>query len=163
MWINFTAVRPFAVKVYVGGINAVSGESKKKILGVSSDKLKPKQDYVVPPKQKWLDGIAREAGRVSQFVAAPMGSGYSIETQVSGEDSVGGLQIEIIPAMPGTAEHDLPIMVCTLTGKTLSFKVSSHSLVEDLKEIIHVSEGIPVMDQRLIYDGKPMLNGQYKH
>jgi len=28
MWINFTASNPFAVKVYVGGVNAISGESK---------------------------------------------------------------------------------------------------------------------------------------
>lgn len=28
MWIKFTATKPFAVKVYVGGVNAISGESK---------------------------------------------------------------------------------------------------------------------------------------
>ena len=28
MWINFSATKPFAVKVYAGGVNAVSGESK---------------------------------------------------------------------------------------------------------------------------------------
>jgi hypothetical protein len=28
MWINFKATKPFAVKVYVGGVNAVSGEPK---------------------------------------------------------------------------------------------------------------------------------------
>lgn len=28
MWINFTTSKPFAVKVYVRGVNAVSGEAK---------------------------------------------------------------------------------------------------------------------------------------
>jgi hypothetical protein len=28
MWINFQATKPFAVKVYVGGVNAVSREAK---------------------------------------------------------------------------------------------------------------------------------------
>lgn len=41
-----------------------------------------KQDYVVVPKQPWLDGIATSPGIVKQFVAVPYGSGYSIERQV---------------------------------------------------------------------------------
>jgi hypothetical protein len=50
----------------------------------------------VPP-QKHLDGIAIGNGVVRQFVATPIGSGYSIESQITGKEDVGGLQIEVAP------------------------------------------------------------------
>lgn len=104
MWINFHASQPFAIKVLAGGINAISGEGAFKDIATVfrlKEKLSQKksiQDYVVAPNQKWLDGIAKLDGQVMQFVAAPEGSGYSIEAQVTGHDSVGGLQFEVIPA-----------------------------------------------------------------
>jgi hypothetical protein len=55
------------------------------------------QDYIVVPNQLWLDGIASEAGKVRQFVAMSVGSGYSVEKQVTGEEVTGGIQFEIIP------------------------------------------------------------------
>src|SRR3954452_9361579 len=75
MWINFESSRPFAVKVYLGGVNAISGEpqlettetierQKKKLASNKSI-----QDYLVPPEQYWLDGIASTNGKVEQFVA----------------------------------------------------------------------------------------------
>lgn len=70
MWINFKADCPFAIKVYIGGINAISGEpavetehtlQRRKIL---LDQKKNIQDYVVAPEQLWLDGIASTDGSV---------------------------------------------------------------------------------------------------
>lgn len=34
---------------------------------------------MVSPEQPWLDGIADGDGTVRQFVAMPLGSGYSVE------------------------------------------------------------------------------------
>ena len=55
------------------------------------------QDYLVPPHQHWIDGIAVEAGKVRQFVAMPVGQGYSVEAQMTGKESIAGLQFEITP------------------------------------------------------------------
>ena len=82
MWINFRSgydlkrgVRyPFAVQVATGKINAVSG-------GPWSDKLlrRPSQNYVVVPKQPWLDGFCVAKGVIRQFVAMPLGEGCTVE------------------------------------------------------------------------------------
>jgi hypothetical protein len=101
MWIQFSALEPFALKIYVGGVNAISGvpinERPEKALERLRIADKVKQDYVVLPEQPWLDGIASEDGKIMQFVAMPKGSGYSVEAQVTGEEKIGGLQFELTP------------------------------------------------------------------
>ena len=37
------------------------------------------QNYVAIPKQKWLDGINCGDGTIRQFVAMPLGQGYTVE------------------------------------------------------------------------------------
>lgn len=54
MWLGFSAPhhKPYALKVGIGGIDAISGEPFR------ADRLTRKpQDYVVAPEQPWLDGI----------------------------------------------------------------------------------------------------------
>ena len=80
----------YAIKVFVGGVNAISGKTW--------DQKSDKQDYIVVPPQRWLDGIATAPGVVKQFVAMPSGSGYSVEKQVTGKEDTGGIQFEIVPA-----------------------------------------------------------------
>jgi len=82
---------PVALKIGAGKINAVSG--KKWTSGLSQDP----QDYVVVPSQPWLDGFNVAQGVVRQFVAMPLGQGYTVEEQVDPESDVGGLQIEAFP------------------------------------------------------------------
>jgi len=91
MWMNFSAPgwRPCAVKIGIGKINAVSGEPW-------DERLEPgRQDYVVCPNQPWLDGINAGDGFVRQFVAMPLGMGYTVEGQVSGKEEFGGVQIVV--------------------------------------------------------------------
>lgn len=103
MWIKFTASDKFAIKVYVGAVNAVSGEPAVETAATALRRRQNLsqgmnvQDYVVVPHQRWLDGIATAAGEVRQFVAMPMGSGQSVEAQITGEEAVGGMQFEITP------------------------------------------------------------------
>ncbi len=86
---------PSIAKVCVGKINAISGESY-------SEKLSShKQDYVVIPDQHWLDGINTGNGVVRQFVAMPLGKGYTIEAQISDEEVHGGFQLLIFDAVDG--------------------------------------------------------------
>jgi len=104
MWVRFRSEKSYAVKIYCGAVNACSGEPA---VETAATKLRRQtrisrresiQDYVILPDQKWLDGIATNEGRVRQFVVMPIGSGYSVEAQVTGEDVTGGLQFEITPA-----------------------------------------------------------------
>ena len=108
MWIRLDSNKQFAIKVYLGGVNAISGEPKTENPASTLRRLQRKsegrsvQDYVVTPKQLWLDGIASSNGRVRQFIAMPMGFGYSVEAQMTDKEFVGGLQFEITPPKPMT-------------------------------------------------------------
>lgn len=81
--------RPTIAKIAVGRVNAVSGKSFTEQLSSTE------QDYVVIPDQQWLDGINSAQGSVSQFVAMPLGQGYTVEEQVTDEAKHGGFQIMI--------------------------------------------------------------------
>ncbi|MEX3983749.1 hypothetical protein AB4Y45_32725 [Paraburkholderia sp. EG287A] len=111
MWIRFHSTYPFAVKIATGKINAVSGEAWTPRLqpGTNSGSITqlvarqlgtdigPVQDYVTIPDQPWLDGFNVGKGQIRQFVAMPLGSGYTVEEQVTGEAVHGGLQIIVYP------------------------------------------------------------------
>lgn len=91
MWINFSGSYPFAVKVAAGKINAVTGKPWSNGLD------RGPQDYVVIPEQPWLDGYCVEQGVIRQFVAMPLGAGYTAEEQLTGEAEHGGIQIVAYP------------------------------------------------------------------
>ena len=103
------------------------------------------QEYVVTPKQLWLDGIANDNAHVRQSVAMPLGSGHSVEAQVTGQDLVEGLQFHVTPSTPPPTPplslayalekvpglllkapnplnlNDRPIFLKSFTGKTITF------------------------------------------
>ena len=91
LWLNFRSRHPFALKVASGKINAITGRSWQAGLH------RRPQDYLVLPEQPWLDGFAVEKGIIRQFVAMPLGAGYSVEEQLSGKAEFGGLQLEACP------------------------------------------------------------------
>ena len=49
------------------------------------------------PEQPWLDGYCVEKGVIRQFVAMPLGAGYTVEEQLTGAAEHGGLQIIAFP------------------------------------------------------------------
>lgn len=89
MWLSFSGTtEPAALQVGVGKVCAVSGKPW-------SDRLSRKpQNYVVLPRQPWLDGINSGKGTVRQFVAVPLGLGATVEGQVTGEEVWGGVQLQ---------------------------------------------------------------------
>jgi len=91
LWINFSGHYPFAVKVAAGKINAVTGNSWSNGLN------RGPQDYVVVTRQPWLDGYCVEKGIIRQFVAMPLGAGYTAEEQIRGKGEHGGIQIVAYP------------------------------------------------------------------
>lgn len=82
LWISFktTSSSPYALRIYVGHINAVSGLEMKDA-SVTSETTESNQDYLVVPGQQWLDGICVAPGLVRQFVAMPCESFYAQHLQ----------------------------------------------------------------------------------
>lgn len=110
MWLNFDAglvedhwaAYPFAIKIATGKQCAISGEAWRE--GLTQEP----QDYLVAPEQPWLDGFVVEKGLIRQFVAMPLGSGYSAEEQITGKAEHGGLQIAVYPMKREAFERRFP-------------------------------------------------------
>ena len=90
MWLSFNASEPFALQVGVGKVCAVSG------LPWIEHLVKDPQNYVALPQQPWLDGINAGDGFIRQFVAVPLGSGATVDGQVTGEENHGGVQLRAV-------------------------------------------------------------------
>ncbi|MFK0159634.1 hypothetical protein ACIQVK_47180 [Streptomyces sp. NPDC090493] len=89
MWLSFAGTtEPAALQVGVGKVCAVSGEPWRDRLARSP------QNYLVLPRQPWLDGINSGKGTVRQFVAVPLGLGATVEGQVTGEEVWGEVQLQ---------------------------------------------------------------------
>jgi len=91
MWISFGSHYPVAIKVATGKVNAITGSPLTRGLH------RGPQDYLVTPGQPWLDGFCVEQGVIRQFVAMPLGQGYSVEEQISRTAEHGGLQLVVHP------------------------------------------------------------------
>ncbi|KAI1276249.1 hypothetical protein F5Y07DRAFT_408440 [Xylaria sp. FL0933] len=167
MWVNFTADAPFMIKIYAGGVNVVSGEHNSETSGTLLRRFNRMnmgqriQDYVVVPQQPWLDGFAVSPGVIRQFVAMPLGTRYSVEAQLTGQETVGGLQFEITPSMPKVRSHctpstDFSILVRSVSGKFRRIRCSPTDTIEKVKGSIEDSEGIPTGHQRLVTNGRQL-------
>ena len=110
LWLSFNAEHidrretayPFAIKVATGKHCAVSGDAWQDGL------TRKPQNYMVAPKQPWLDGYVVEKGKIRQFVAMPLGAGYSAEEQISGKAEHGGLQLAVYPMKREVFERRFP-------------------------------------------------------
>lgn len=118
MWLQFVGYDvprrgryPFAVKIAAGKVSALTGEEWK-------DGLQTK-DYAVIPNQPWLDGYVVEKGLVRQFIAAPLGSGFSAEEQITGKAQYGGIQIEVYPMKREVFERRFPLKPERIGGNVL--------------------------------------------
>lgn len=128
-----TEGQPCAVQVGVGGINAVSGQAWNETLQADP------QDYLVCPPQPWLDGINAGAGMVRQFVAVPLGQGYTVEGQLTGQEALGGIQILIWDAKPGRFPDSPPESVGEKTIESTA--VGLESLVLETPGVMGLGAG----------------------
>ena len=121
LWLGFNAAawKPSAVKIAVGRVNAISGAPYDAIL-----RAEP-QDYIVCPDQIWLDGINAGHNAIRQFVAMPLGYGYTVEAAVTGTEQFGGIQLTVYEPKPGRfPEH--PPEVDAHTGPVRRAQPASH-------------------------------------
>jgi hypothetical protein len=118
LWLGFHAAswKPNAVKIAVGGVNAISGEPDTDEL-----RLDP-QNYLVCPEQPWLDGIRIGRGAIRQFVAMPLGQGYSIEAAMTGSEVLGGMRIVVFEPKPGVFPETPPAEARPRGGRAYALK-----------------------------------------
>ncbi|KQU58246.1 hypothetical protein ASG84_16595 [Rhodococcus sp. Leaf278] len=90
-WIDFSGNYPFLVTVAAGSINVVTGSPW------SARPNFEEEDYFEVPEQPWLDGFNVGEGTVRQFVAMPLGAGYTVEEQLSTEPAIGGIRVAAYP------------------------------------------------------------------
>ncbi|HUX02127.1 MAG TPA: hypothetical protein VMY35_14270, partial [Phycisphaerae bacterium] len=123
LWLGFAGF-PAAVKVAAGKVNAVNGKPwvQELVAGV--------EDYMVAPHpQPWLDGFNAGSGVIKQFVAMPMGMGYTVEGQVTGKEDHGGLQLLVVPAKPGSIPEQ--VRHTSMTSSFMSVSASDSDAVMD--------------------------------
>jgi len=70
LMVIFVGWYPFAIKVSVGGVNAVTGKK------MQDERYWRPQDYVVFPRSPWMEWFCVGNGRARQFVAMPPGNEY---------------------------------------------------------------------------------------
>lgn len=112
MWLAFSRTwwKPCALEVGVGKVCALTGERWNEELDDDP------QNYLVTPPQPWLDGISVGKGRIRQFVAMPLGMGYTVEGQVTGEERFGGIQLKVFEPKPGRFQEPRPVPCRTRAG-----------------------------------------------
>lgn len=108
LWIRFSSKHipkrrtkyPFAVKIGTGKISAITGDEWVKVIR--------EDDYCVVPEQPWIDGYKVDNDEIRQFVAAPLGAGFTAEEQLTGKADHGGIQIEVYPMDFATFDKKFP-------------------------------------------------------
>ena len=99
MWLSFAATVPSALRIGVGKVCAVSGQAWSDTL------IDEPQNYVAVPLQAWLDGINSGEGTVRQFVAVRHGLGATVEGQVTGQETIGGVQLAVHALTPAARQR----------------------------------------------------------
>ncbi|KAF8837340.1 hypothetical protein BDN67DRAFT_207414 [Paxillus ammoniavirescens] len=120
MWMSFKPRdeprNSLAVKISVGGVNSLTGLPQ-------NSSGRGKQNYLPigrKNRQLWLDGISTSPGVVRQFVSMPLGKAYTVEGQVTGAESVGGIQIDVFPKYD-TARIKFAHLGCNVSSDIVIF------------------------------------------
>lgn len=113
-WLSFSGSHPFAVQIAAGGVCAASG-----LPHVAALSREP-QNYLFTPTQPWLDGFRVDAHTVRQFVAMPLGHGYTVEAQTTGSEQRGAVQIRVVPLTVDALWNQHVLPSCEARWKTLT-------------------------------------------
>ena len=105
LWLGFDGEswHPTALVVGADGVNVITGQPWDAPLAGAP------QNYVVVPDQPWLDGIRTRIGLVRQFVAMPLGRGFTLAEQVGQRSAHNGIQLRVHEAKPGRFPDEAPV------------------------------------------------------
>jgi hypothetical protein len=93
----------------------------------------------------------------------PFGSGYSIESQLTGKDSMGGIQIEVTPSPPRSLPDTVPssgsnypdgtiqILIKDLSADYIYFKIEKTTQIGRLMNAACVRQGYNISSVRFLY------------
>ena len=133
MFISFSSLSVFAIKIFLGPINVITGDRSSR---TSSDNLirKEKQDYIVTPEQRWIDGIVTGPDEIRQFVATATtkGSRYSVEAHLKKSELKGGFSFVVV--LPKN-----PLLQSGITSLPSSFHIYVHDKFGNQK-VYHCAE-----------------------
>ena len=114
--------------------------------------------------------MASTAGPVRQFVAIPMSSGYSVDTQDTKQDFAGSLQFELTPQTPRIfprstrkATKYLKINVEPLSYAKSTLKVPETASIEEVKTEVSKRIGLPQEQQRLVWSRRRLEDGKLRY
>ncbi|KAJ4139747.1 hypothetical protein NW768_001091 [Fusarium equiseti] len=161
MWITFKSEKRYAIKIFWGGINAISGEPV--IPNDATDRRRRNrirqgesiQDYIIVGVngQDWLDALAVEPGKVRQIVPMPVVSGPWVESQMTSQEPTEEIQFEVTrldPEEPEEIDHNsMTIRMIAQKGYPILVKALPSTTIAELKLIYERRRGIPVNEQRL--------------
>ncbi len=82
----------FAIRVLAGGINVFTGLSYTNPSSICKD---GDRCYIKASNQDRIDGFMTSDGLSKQFVAMPLGAGYTTEQKITGTEFIGGFQLQI--------------------------------------------------------------------
>lgn len=165
MWISFkeedvkwkhqSREVPFAIRMYAGEKNIISGEPRAPNLSalLETRKLPENQDYFVVPKQHWIDGIAVSPNILRQFVTIPYVSD-SIENKVSGMARESNIKIEIIPASAG-------MRIAVITFRKFYVYMCPDDTVDSLRQIVANRDGVAVDEYELYFASRKLEESEW--
>ena len=80
---------PYALKILVGGINVITGETEhgeQEVLTLENNQPNTQvgQNYLILPSQRWIDGFKTGNGTVRQFIVQEFGLNATVEEKLKG-------------------------------------------------------------------------------
>ncbi len=140
-WLSFDGNHPFAVQISAGGICAASG------LPYSPALSRDPQNYLSTPTQPWLDGFRADAHTVRQFVAMPLGHGYTVESQMTGQEKRGAVQIRVVPLTVDALWTRDILPTCEARWKYLTRPANAHDNITQLSCLYSIEACTPLCEE----------------